>query len=293
MDTNIRRERFREILAGNTCVHPASVYDALSARAASDLGFEMMMLAGSVASMAILGDPDICLISMTEFVDLAHRICRAADAPLLVDADHGYGNALNVIRTVAELETIGVAGLTIEDTDLPQPFAHRGPARLISCEEGVGKMRAALEGRQDPRLAIIGRTGAIPLSGLDDAILRLRAYEKAGVDALFLTGVKQRAQLDAIAKAVSLPLILGTAGLELKDPAYLLDRRVKISLQGHQPFLNAIEAMRGTLQALRNGAPREEIKGQPSSEALATLTRRSIFELRWSRFLASHLTERD
>ncbi|NLS07571.1 oxaloacetate decarboxylase [Rhizobium sp. P32RR-XVIII] len=293
MNTRKRREHFRGILEGDICVHPASVFDALSARAASELGFELTMLAGSIASMAVLGDPDICLISMTEFVDLANRICRAAETPLLVDADHGYGNALNVMRTVEELETAGVAALTIEDTELPRAFACEGAARLISREEGIGKMCAALEARQDPALAIIGRTSAVALSGLDDAILRLKAYERAGVDALFLTGVKQRAQVDAIAEAVSIPLILGAAAPELKDSAYLRERRVKISLQGHQPFLAAVQAMYGSLRALREGTPPSEITGLPSDDLMAGLTRRPAFEHWLTDFLSSPLPDRD
>ncbi len=104
-----RRERFRAILSGDRCVHPGSVFDPISARIAEDLGFEVGMLAGSIGSMAVLGSPDLILISLTEFADQAHRICRAGNLPLMVDADHGYGNALNVMRTVEELENAGVA----------------------------------------------------------------------------------------------------------------------------------------------------------------------------------------
>src|ERR1700742_2548363 len=117
-----RRERFRAILSGNRCVHPGSVYDAISARIAEDLGFELGMFAGSVASLAVLGAPDLIVLTLSEFADQAYRIGRAAELPLLVDADHGYGNALNVMRTVEELENSGVAALSIEDTDLPRPF---------------------------------------------------------------------------------------------------------------------------------------------------------------------------
>src|SRR5438552_18069996 len=99
------------------------------------------MLAGSIGSLAVLGAPDLIVLTLTEFAGLALRINRAGSLPLFVDADHGYGNALNVKRTVEELETAGVAALTIEDTDLPQPFGDVGTTRLISLEEGVGKMR--------------------------------------------------------------------------------------------------------------------------------------------------------
>ncbi len=113
MRWSARRKGFREILAGGACVYPGSVFDPISARIAEDLGFELGMFAGSVASMTVLGAPDLIVLTLTEFAAQANRICRAGELPLLVDADHGYGNALNVQRTVEELEIAGVAGLSI------------------------------------------------------------------------------------------------------------------------------------------------------------------------------------
>src|SRR5690606_32364210 len=197
------------------------VFDPISARIAEDLGFEVGMFAGSIASLTVLGAPDLILLSLTEFAGQAYRICRAGNLPLLVDADHGYGNALNVKRTVEELETAGVAALTIEDTVLPRPFGAGEAPRLIPIEEGVGKMRAALAGRQDPRLVVVGRTSAMAVTGVEDAVARARAYEAAGVDALFLVGVRTRDQLEAVASAVRIPLILGGAGPEVADRDYL------------------------------------------------------------------------
>ena len=234
MDWSERRARLRAILAGQRCVHPGSVFDPISARIAEDLGFEVGMFAGSVASMTVLGAPDLIVLTLSEFAEQATRICRAGNLPLLVDADHGYGNALNVTRTVAELESAGVAALSIEDTALPQPFGAGGTTQLISIEEGVGKMAAALEGRQDPGLVIAGRTSAISLRGVEDAIARARAYEAAGVDAIFLVGLRTREQLDAVSQALELPLILGGAGPEVMDLDYLSAKGVRICLQGHQ-----------------------------------------------------------
>src|ERR1700729_3874466 len=179
-----RREKLRAVLSGPRCIHPGSVYDAISIRIAEDLGFEVGMLGGSVASLAVLGDPDITLITLTEFAEQIRRMSRAASLPVLVDADHGYGNALNVRRTVEELETAGAAGLTIEDTLLPQAFGQPG-TQLIPLDEGVGKMKAAVDARGDQALVIVGRTGAASVSGLDDAIARAKAYQATGVDALF------------------------------------------------------------------------------------------------------------
>jgi carboxyvinyl-carboxyphosphonate phosphorylmutase len=141
-----RRERMREILGGDKCIHPASVFDPLSARIAQDIGFEMGMYAGSTASLTVLGAPDLILLTLTEFAQQALRINRAIALPVMADADHGYGNALNVMRTVQELEAAGIATIMIEDTLLPAAFGET-KARPISVEEGVGKMRAAVAAR--------------------------------------------------------------------------------------------------------------------------------------------------
>ena len=267
-----RREALRSILAGSTCIRPGSVYDAISIRIAEDLGFEVGMFGGSVASLAVLGDPDIALITLTELAEQMRRMSRAAALPVLVDADHGYGNALNVRRTVQELETAGAAGLTIEDTLLPQAFG-QSKTQLISLEEGVGKMKAALDGRGDPSLVIMARTGAASVSGLEDAIGRVRAYEAAGVDALFFTGVKTRAELEAIGAATMLPIVLGGFPEEMIDLDYLTSQRVRVALQGHAPIAAATLAVYETLKALREGLSPKNLKGLASSDLTGRVTR--------------------
>jgi oxaloacetate decarboxylase len=279
-----RREVLRSILSGSACVRPGSVYDAISIRIAEDLGFELGMFGGSVASLAVLGDPDIALITLTELAEQMRRMSRAAALPVVVDADHGYGNALNVRRTVQELETAGAAGLTIEDTLLPQAFGQTG-TQLISLEEGVGKMKAALDGRSDPSLVIAGRTGAVSISGLEDAIARARAYEATGVDALFFTGIRTRVELEAIAAATTLPIVLGGFPEEMADPDYLVSRRVRIALQGHAPFAAATLAVYETLKALREGTPPKSLKGLASSDLTGRVTRDSEVKARGSEFL--------
>jgi carboxyvinyl-carboxyphosphonate phosphorylmutase len=279
-----RRDVLRSILSGSACIRPGSVYDAISIRIAEDLGFEVGMFGGSVASLAVLGDPDIALITLTELAEQMRRMSRAAALPVVVDADHGYGNALNVRRTVQELETAGAAGLTIEDTLLPQAFGQSG-TQLISLEEGVGKMKAALDGRGDPSLVIVGRTGAASASGVEDAIARARAYEAAGVDALFFTGLKTRAELEAIAAATTLPIVLGGFPEELIDPDYLVSQRVRIALQGHAPFAAATLAVYETLKALRGGQSPKNLKGLASSELTARVTRDADMKTRIAEFL--------
>ena len=276
-----RRARFRAVLVGEACVHPASVHDPVSARIAQDLGFEVGMFAGSTGSLAVLGAPDLIVLTLTEFAQQALRINRAAATlPLMVDADHGYGNALNVKRTVEELEIAGVAGLTIEDTRLPAPFGANGKTELIGVEEGVGKMRAALAGRQDPALSIVARTSAMQLGGEAETIVRARAYAETGVDALFLVGVTTRAQLDAVAAAVKLPLMLGSTPPALADRAYLAARGVRIALQGHLPFAASIRAIHDTLKALRDGTAPADITGLAPDGLIKQVTRDGDYQ-RW------------
>ena len=279
-----RREKLRASLSGSSCIHPGSVYDATSIRIAEDLGFQVGMFGGSVASLAVLGDPDITLITLTELAEQMRRMSRAAALPVLVDADHGYGNALNVRRTVQELEAAGAAGLTIEDTLLPQAFGE-AKAHLIPLQEGVGKMKAALDGRGDPSLVIVGRTGAASITSLDDAIKRAQAYEAVGVDALFFTGIRSRAELEAIASVTKLPIVLGGTPEELSELDYLSTQRVRIALQGHAPFAAATQAVYETLKALREGASPKSLKGLASSELSSRVTREADMKKRSSEFL--------
>jgi carboxyvinyl-carboxyphosphonate phosphorylmutase len=273
-----RRERYRAVINGSDCIHPGSVFDAMSARIAEDLGFEVGMFAGSTASLTVLGAPDLIVLTLSEFAAQAYRINRAGKLPLMVDADHGYGNALNVMRTIQELETAGVAGIMVEDTVLPRTFGETKPG-LIPIEEGVGKMKAALQAREDKSLVIIGRTSAAALTSPEDALARAKAYEKAGVDAMFFAGGVTPAFLEAVHAEVRIPLMLGGGGMP--DRAYLARQGVRIALQGHQPIMAAVQAVHDTLKALREGAKPSELKGVASAELMARVTRSADYK-RWT-----------
>ena len=275
-----RREAFRSILEGERCVHPASVFDPVSARIAQDLGFEAGMFAGSVASLTVLGAPDHIVITMSEFAEQCRRICRASELPLMVDADHGYGNALNVMRTVEELETAGICGMSIEDTELPMAFGSARDTGFTSVEEGAAKMNAALEARRDTGLVIAGRTSAMWKSTIDDALQRITAYEKCGVDAIFLIGVKTKEQLEAASSAVRLPLIIGGAGPQIMDLDILAANRVRLCLQGHQPIAAAYNAVHETMKALRAGTKPADLQGLPASELTSAVKHMSDYD-RW------------
>lgn len=275
-----RRQKFRALLQRDDCSFPASVYDPVSVRIAEDLGFEVGIFGGSIASLTVLGAPDMILLTLSELADQVMRISRASELPVLVDADHGYGNALNTMRCVEELEASGVAGLSVEDTELPAATAG-GEPRLISLNEGVGKMKAALSARADPDLVIAARTSAAIITDARDAAARMQAYEQAGVDALFLYGINDLAGLETIARATTLPLILGNAPRPLKDPGVLASNRVKICLRGHQPFAAATQAIYDTLRRLKAGEDPAQLPNLASVSLMETVSRSGDYE-RWA-----------
>lgn len=244
------RHAFRKLLASPVCYHTASVFDPMSARIAADLGFEVGILGGSVASLQVLAAPDFALITLSEFAEQATRIGRVAQLPVIADADHGYGNALNVMRTVTELERAGVAALTIEDTLLPAQFGRKS-TDLISIDEGVGKIRAALEARVDQELSIIARTNAA-LIPVEEVIARVVAYQNAGADGVCMVGIRDFAHLEEIARHVSVPLMLVTYGNpQLHDDTRLAELGVRIAVDGHGAYFAAIKATYDCLREQR------------------------------------------
>jgi carboxyvinyl-carboxyphosphonate phosphorylmutase len=255
MTTNITpRKKAREILASNECISPASVYDPLSARIAEKTGFRLGLLSGSVSSMTTLAAPDLVILTMTEFAEQIRGIMRASSLSLLVDADNGYGNALNVMRTVAELEHAGVSILGVEDTVLPGRFGHTG-AELVSIDEMTGKLRAALAARRDPDLVIAARLAGARIEGLEGTVARAKAYAKTGVDALFVVEVDDIAIIRGVSEAVDLPLIVGSGAMTAMRKE-LTPLRARILLQGHQPVAAAAKALQQAYEHLyRNGAP--------------------------------------
>lgn len=284
MTFRTRREALRAILSGPQCLRPASVYDAISVRIAEDIGFEVGMFGGSAASLAVLGDPDIALITLSELAEQMRRMSRAAAMPVLVDADHGYGNAMNVRRTVQELEMAGAAGLTIEDTQLPAAYGEAKP-QLIALEEGVGKIKAALEARRDSSLVIVARTGAASISSIDDTIARARAYEALGPDALMFTGLRSRADLEAVAAATMLPIVLGGLTDDMTDWGFLARQRVRIVVQGHAPIAAATQAVFSTLTAIRDGVAPKDLRGLAPADLMDWVTRAALVKQRGGDFL--------
>jgi carboxyvinyl-carboxyphosphonate phosphorylmutase len=238
---NQRRLAFRDYLAANEALPAGSVFDAASARLAQAAGYRVGMFAGSVASAVVLAAPDLVVMTLSEFADQARRIARGSDLPFMVDADHGYGNALNVRRTVEELETAGVSAIAVEDTVLPREYG--GPeAGLIPQAEFRDKLRSAVAARAEPELVIIGRTQALRDAGMDETLARVRICNETGVDAIFVVGVNSIEQVRTLHGATSLPLILNAMPSDgTPDTVAALGGR--LYLQGHLPYYAAMNTL--------------------------------------------------
>ncbi len=189
-----------------TIVFPG-IYDALSAKLVEQAGLPLAFLSGYSVAAAQLGLPDFGYLTQTEMVAVARRVCGSVDIPVIIDADTGYGNALNVIRTVNELIDAGAAGMIFEDQLWPKRCGHMKGKRVIPIEEQVQKVRAAVEARRDRDFFIIARTDARQVNGLDDAIERCRQYKEAGADALFVEAARNEEELKTIAKELPTPLV--------------------------------------------------------------------------------------
>lgn len=207
------RTRLRDLIAAPAPLVAPGAYDALSARLVEQAGFDVVYMTGFGATASLLGRPDVGLLSATEMADQARRIVDAVEVPVIVDADTGYGNAINVVRTVRVYEQAGVAGLHLEDQVTPKKCGHMAGKAVISTEEMVGKIRAAAAARRDPDLVLIARTDAAAVEGLDSAIARARAYAAAGADVLFVEAPTSEADIRRVAAELGevAPLVFNAA----------------------------------------------------------------------------------
>ena len=192
-------DTLRTRIAGKPIVVAPGVYDALTALIAARAGFRSLYVSGAAIAYTRLGRPDIGLVSMAEVADTLSLIRDRVDAHLIVDADTGYGNALNVVRTVQRFEKAGASAIQIEDQDYPKRCGHLDGKTLISAEEMCGKLRAAVDARRSRDTLIIGRTDAVAVEGVERAVERAMLYREAGADLLFVEAPKARADLAQIA----------------------------------------------------------------------------------------------
>ena len=261
------REFFREVLSRPECTLAANIFDPLSARIAHMLGYEVCVLSGSVGKAANLGVPDGVLSNMSDVVDHCRRITRMVDVSLMVDAEDGFGNAVNVVRTVREMEAAGVAGIEIEDNFVPRRFNVADPG-LVSTEEQVGKLEAAVAARTDPTTVIVARSAALGLCPLDEALERVRAYSQTGAEALMLTGAQSREQLEAVHQATSLPLCVLSPPADARYDQAFLNSNMRILMLGNPTFAVAVKAIHDSLKHLKDGGALEDLAGQQAAPDL-------------------------
>jgi 2,3-dimethylmalate lyase len=203
----LMRKRLRELLAADTMAIGPLLFDGLQAKIAQAAGFPLVYMSGA-GTAAARGYPDVGLITMTEMVQNLRYIAAAVEVPVISDADTGYGNPLNVWRTVREYEDAGAAALHIEDQVFPKRCGFLAGKQVIPQVEMATKVRAACDARRDPNLVIIGRCDALAVNGWDDVEPRCRAYREAGADLIFVDGIKTRDDLDMYAKRLGdLPLL--------------------------------------------------------------------------------------
>ena len=252
--------RLRALLDSGQMIVAPGAFDPLSARLVEEAGFPAVYMTGFGTSAALLGRPDVGLLTMTEMVGNAGRIAACVDVPVIADADTGYGNPLNVIRTVGAYEAAGVAGIHIEDQVAPKKCGHMEGKLVIPAEEMAEKVRAAVEARSQPEFVIIARTDARAVEGLDRALQRGRMYREAGADVLFIEALTSEAEAEEAVRAFpGVPLLFNWAEGG-KTPPIGLDRlkemgyRIVIFPIG--TLLAATGAMRRILQEIaRAGTP--------------------------------------
>ena len=196
--------KFRQLLNDPGIIQAPGAYDCLTAKLIENAGFPAVYMTGAGTSVAQLGRPDLGLASMTEMVANAASMADILDVPLIADADTGYGGILNVRRTVRQYERAGVAAIHIEDQEMPKRCGHLDDKKVVSTEDMVQKIQAAVDARTDDDFTIIVRTDSIAVTGWDDAMNRCDAYVKAGADALFVEALRTSEEVERVGKNLSL-----------------------------------------------------------------------------------------
>lgn len=259
--------RLRDLLAGPDLIVAPGAYDALSARLIAQAGFSVVYMTGFGTAASVLGQPDVGLLTMSEMVSRASALAAVVgDVPLIADADTGYGNPINVQRTIHEYERAGVAGLHIEDQVWPKKCGHMEGKQVIPMEEMVQKVRAAVDARQDPDFVIIARTDANAVTGFEDALRRGRVYREAGADVIFIEAPRSIAELKTVAEAFSdVPLLFNWADGGKTPPLPLHEIRelgYKLVIFPVSMLFAATYAMSELLEVLKRGETPTEMSNR-------------------------------
>ena len=251
--------QLRRLLQAGEIVMAPGAPDSITARLVQKAGFPAVYMTGFGATASRLGTPDIGLLSQTEMTGHARDMVRAVDIPVIADADTGYGGPSNIHRTVREYLQAGVAAIHLEDQVAPKRCGQMAGIRLMDAEENVRRLRCAVESRGDGDLLIIGRTDALPAAGIDEAVRRAKLYQGAGVDLVFVDGIKTVAEVEAVARAVEGPkvvsLVDGTPAAAL-TAAQLQAMGFSVVFYAVTALFTAVRAVSGALAELkRAGTP--------------------------------------
>ena len=250
----------RKLIAERVTIVAPGAYDALTARIIEQAGFPAVYMTGFGATASLLGRPDVGLLTMSQMVDNARRMAQAVDVPLIADADTGYGNPLNVIRTVQEYELSGVSAIHIEDQITPKKCGHMEDKQVVSSSEMVGKIHAAVEARTSPDLVIIARTDARAVEGLDSALRRARMYREAGADVLFVEAPQNEQEVARVASELADAPLLFNFAEGGKTPPMPLDRLKEL---GFRIIIYPIGALLAATTAVRRLVAEIQAQGTP------------------------------
>jgi 2,3-dimethylmalate lyase len=257
-----KAEMIRQSLKKSGQLIMPGVYDALSARIATKTGFEVIFISGYSLAATMLGEPDFGILTQTEMLSAAQRICSVTDLPVIVDADTGYGNAINVIRTVDELIRIGAAGMFLEDQVWPKRCGHMKGKQVIPLEEQLKKLQAAIDAKKNRDFFIVARTDALQALGLNEAINRGIAFKQAGADAVFIEAPETKEQMLAISRSVPGPLVanmLERGATPLMGPQELRDLGFDLIVWPLAPLYSAAKSLNEVYTTLRREGTTVEI----------------------------------
>src|SRR5919108_55840 len=260
-----KRSLCRQIKSRERIIVMPGVFDALSARIAQDVGYNAMFQTGYGSAASLLGMPDYGFLNAGEMIDNARRIIRAADIPVIVDADTGYGNPLSVWRVVRDLESIGAAGLFLEDQVWPKRCGHMQGKNVIPTEDYILKLKAAQDARKSKDFIIVARTDARASRGLKEAINRGKLYYEAGADVIFIEAPTSSNELHQIANEIDAPLVANmieegvTPNLSAEQ---LFNMGYTISLFPLSALFAATFAMKEVLKELKQNGTTERVRGK-------------------------------
>lgn len=268
-------QQFQQLLKTGNIVMAPGAPDAITARLIQKAGFPAIYMTGFGATASRLGTPDIGLLSQTEMSTHARDMARVVDIPIIADADTGYGGPSNIHRTVREYIQAGVAAIHLEDQVAPKRCGQMAGIRLMDAQENVLRLKCAIEARGRDELLIIGRTDALPAAGIDEAIRRAHLYQEAGVDLVFVDGIKKIAEVEAIARAVQGPRVVSivdgneTTALTAKD---LQDMGFSVVFYAVTALFTAVKAVSDALAELqRSGTPKASERAMVSYAEFSTL----------------------